>query len=39
MLITGASGGLGSVVTDYMRANAWTVFTIDRIDGDLSSAL
>jgi len=38
MLITGASGGLGSVVTDYMRAHAWTVFTIDRIDGDLSSA-
>ncbi len=38
LLITGASGGLGSVVTEYMRAHGWEAHTLDRVDGDLSSA-
>ncbi|MBC8125153.1 MAG: SDR family oxidoreductase [Candidatus Kapabacteria bacterium] len=38
MLITGAAGGLGSVVTEYMLEKEWTVFTLDREDGDISSS-
>lgn len=37
VVVTGASGGLGRVVVDHMRHSGWTVHTLDRVDGDLSS--
>ncbi|MCX6139946.1 MAG: SDR family NAD(P)-dependent oxidoreductase [Candidatus Kapabacteria bacterium] len=37
MVITGASGGLGRVVVTHMRSVGWTVYPLDRADGDLAS--